>query len=500
MSDICSICINSYNKSTNAKIICPYGDCLFEACKTCVRNYLVNTTNDPHCMNCRKGFNQQFLIENLNRSYFDKEYKKHRKQILLECELSRMPDTMNAANRYKLIQEEEVKLKEIQKIRAELNRQLKIENQKVNTIRSNIIRIRNGDLNGADKDNERNKFIMPCSNENCNGYLSTQYKCDLCSMFTCSHCHELIGYNKTDEHICNEDAIKTAEMIKKDTKPCPTCGVRIHKISGCDQMWCVSCKTGFSYSTLKIDHGKIHNPHFYEWQAKMNDGTVVRDPGDVACGGLISHNQYRYIINVIELKSFNDINNLTTKIPALHRMISHITYYELPRIRRKINVLTNNEDIRVQYILNIKSKDSLSDDIYRRDNDRRQKSEILNIYELLSVVGIETFANMLVVFSGFCYNNKVPDDTFIKKYYEISNIVNNIDALRIYCNNMLVQHSMIYNCTVMQISDNFDISYKNVKSIKSLLSNKKASNGKDKMQYNINTRKSSSAAGSSSDI
>jgi hypothetical protein len=508
MSETCSICINDFNKSTRAKIICPYGDCSYEACKSCVRTYLLSTSNDPHCMDCRKAFNQKFLVDNLNRSYFDGEYKKHRKKLLLESELSRMPDTMAAANRYKLIMEEQEKLRELQKTTAELNRLLKIENLKVNTIRFNIRNIRNGNVGDLEENNERKKFIMPCPNEKCNGYLSTQYKCDLCSMFTCCHCHELIGCTKTDDHTCNEDAVKTAEMIKKDTKPCPSCGIRIHKISGCDQMWCVGCKTGFYYSTLKIDHGKIHNPHFYEWQAKMNDGTVVRDPGDVACGGLVHISQIRSILNEIErcnIKIYNDDMNLRIKLPNLHRTISHITYYELPQIRTRIHALTDNEELRIKYILNMKNKDSLSDDILRKDNDRQQRSEILHIYELLSVVGIETFANIAAKKIGSISNGtKLAADHFTKNYLEIVDIINNIDALRIYCNNMLAEISVTYNMAVMQIIDDFTISQKKIKFKKSTLSQKTTkSNGKQKMKYDVNSNTGASSsvgpeAGSSS--
>ena len=41
----CNICCEKFNKSLNAKVICPITACSFEACKTCVRTYLLNTTN-----------------------------------------------------------------------------------------------------------------------------------------------------------------------------------------------------------------------------------------------------------------------------------------------------------------------------------------------------------------------------------------------------------------------------------------------------------------------
>ena len=64
-----------YNKSLNIKVICPFANCNFEACKTCVRTYLLGTTNDPHCMNCKNLLPAKFLIDNLNRSFVDKKTK-----------------------------------------------------------------------------------------------------------------------------------------------------------------------------------------------------------------------------------------------------------------------------------------------------------------------------------------------------------------------------------------------------------------------------------------
>ena len=36
--------------------------------------------------------------------------------------------------------------------------------------------------------------------------------------------------NKSSNHVCNEDNIKSAELVKKETKPCPNCASRISKL------------------------------------------------------------------------------------------------------------------------------------------------------------------------------------------------------------------------------------------------------------------------------
>jgi hypothetical protein len=76
---------------------------------------------------------------------------------------------------------------------------------------------------------ERRKFIKHCPYPSCNGYLSTAWKCGLCEKYTCNLCHE----PKLDGHVCNEDTVKSVALIKVDSKPCPKCGVSIHKTEGC---------------------------------------------------------------------------------------------------------------------------------------------------------------------------------------------------------------------------------------------------------------------------
>jgi len=59
--------------------------------------------------------------------------------------------------------------------------------------------------------------------------LSTRYKCGLCGTKTCPQCFEI----KKDDHECQEENLKTAEVLRKETKACPSCGTIINKIDGC---------------------------------------------------------------------------------------------------------------------------------------------------------------------------------------------------------------------------------------------------------------------------
>jgi len=415
---------------------------------------LLGTTEDPHCMKCKKPWYEKFLVANLNRSFCEKEYKIHRKELLVDREISKLPETMEAAEKQKKIEVEEDKSKALRVKINEANlvlRELKDETYRCND-RIRIIR-RGGDPNTV----EKRKFIMACPNNSCRGYLSTQYKCDLCDLFTCPHCLELIGYNKTDEHTCDPNSVASAEFIKKDTKPCPQCGIRIHKISGCSQMWCTECKVAFDYNTLKIDYnGVVHNPHYYQHLAQQNAGQAPRNPQDVLCGGLCTvqsvHNRiYPRLKN--EILDEVEYNTMVYYIGDMHRTTSHITYFELPTTRRKVRDLLNQEDLRIAYILGKKDKKYMGIQIYKRDIQRKKNTELLHLYELMSVVGIESF-NLFVF-----------QDTISKSnYIEIVNYkLQELDNLRIYCNKEFAKVSVTYNQKTMYINDMWQFESKKYK-------------------------------------
>jgi len=135
------------------------------------------------------------------------------------------------------------------------------------------------------KEEEKKKFVRRCTRDGCQGFLSTAWKCGLCEWYSCAHCFVVKGQTHDVPHECKKEDLETAELIKKDCKPCPKCGEFIQKSSGCDQMFCISCQTPFSWTSGKIvTSGPIHNPHYYEWM-KRTGGAMPRNPADVPCGG-----------------------------------------------------------------------------------------------------------------------------------------------------------------------------------------------------------------------
>lgn len=450
MAASCPICCDSYNKSSRAAVKCCFGDCNFEACKGCVRRYLLSSTNDPHCMNCKKLWNQDFMTMNLNRSFVSKEYKETRMNLLLEKEMSKMPQTMDAAQRAKQIEVKRHEMNVIEEQITQLKGQINMLYEQKQGIREAMFNLR---TTGEDKPNEKKKFIMPCSNNDCRGFLSSQYKCEMCNMHTCPKCLVLIGPDKNVEHVCNEDMVKSAEVIKQETKPCPSCGTRISKISGCNQMWCTNCHVAFHWNTGAIDNGPVHNPHFYEYQKNADaNGVAPRNPGDIVCGGMCHYVELRRVFtnNITKTKYFMSqdtdkipINNLLKLLFSLHRLGIHISEVSLPEYRRQARDIDHNEDLRVNYILKKKTKEELRTTIYQRDYTRQKNKEILYILELVNVTLIEMFAQITN-----STNSKSPE----KYISELEESHENFKRLAKYANEQLEIISISYNRTVPMLS------------------------------------------------
>lgn len=222
----CPCCVSNYNKGTKAEIKCYFDDCNFSSCKECIRTYLTGTVNEPHCMHCRKKWNPEFTKASLNASFMQKEYRDHRKNILVDRTISQIQEYYPGAIVISQRRKDNV---EIGKIQSEID----LLHQQINEKHNQISGIRHKTNAAADASaGERRKFVMPCQTDGCRGMLSTAYKCELCEKFTCAKCLESIDGDK-DAHECVPANVETAEEIRKNTRPCPNCGCRISKIDGC---------------------------------------------------------------------------------------------------------------------------------------------------------------------------------------------------------------------------------------------------------------------------
>ena len=175
--------------------------------------------------------------------------------------------------------------------------------------------------------------------------------------------------NTNINHVCVEETIQTVSTLRRDTKPCPNCAIPITKIDGCDQMWCTECKTAFSWNTGRVEEGRIHNPHFYEWQ--RTHGTIAPVPEDVQCEGLRQFYTYNYTITSV------DVNR------DIYRKIIELEQDVIPRI----NVKWDNSKLRLEYLLG-------KIDIHRFAN-RLQKRERIYKGNLTNVQCLKLYCQLM---------------------------------------------------------------------------------------------------------
>lgn len=227
MSDTCLICIENYGLGRRA-IKCKY--CNYQACEKCVCNYLLVRNEDPHCMECKKEWDYEYLLLTLDKKFIDGPLKSHREDVLYDRERALLPATQVKMASDKLAK---ARIEELKKIKRQMEEEFY---SKIRAIDNEITELKGG------KKRFNQVFIRKCPLDGCRGFLSHTWVCGLCEKSICSKCYNL----KNDDHECKPDELETARLIINETKPCPKCSTLIYKIDGCDQMWCTNCKTGFS--------------------------------------------------------------------------------------------------------------------------------------------------------------------------------------------------------------------------------------------------------------
>lgn len=148
---------------------------------------------------------------------------------------------------------------------------------------------------GAAKEEEI-EIVFKCSyfnkraDKECSGSVArvirnnkVHFTCVLCESEYCTKCGELLSDDV--EHKCDESNVESFTTIINETKLCPKCNTRIYKISGCEQMFCTNCHTGFSWNTGKIITGNFHNPHRIEWlrNRQTTNDEVQQNANEIEC-------------------------------------------------------------------------------------------------------------------------------------------------------------------------------------------------------------------------
>ena len=446
----CSICDETYDKKTRVKIECLY--CNFAACRSCCKRYVLSE-NVARCMNtaCGREWTRKFMRSAFTLNFISKDYKNHRENVLFNNERALLPATQ-------ILVEEEIRKEQINKQINELDaeiyqlhaRRRALVIQLHRTVRDAVER-RNGQQDEAGTENTRARFVRACPDPDCRGFLSTQWKCGICNQWTCPDCHVLKGLERDCEHTCNADDIATAQLLARDTKPCPTCGTGIFRISGCSQMWCIECHTAFDWITGRVSTEGIHNPHYFEWMRRNNQDIPPR--GNVnECGVRIqrvAHDTPRQIAQVLNRIPTNTneekekIKKHLEYIYELCRYIIHLRHVEIPRYTG--DPVLNNQDLRIAYMRNQITEDKFKISIQQREKKHQKNRELRDVIQL-----VHDTCNDIII----RYFNEVYHRDFI---FENNNTLKEINPIIDYANECFVDIANTYNSKVYSFDVNLQI-------------------------------------------
>jgi thiol-disulfide isomerase/thioredoxin len=161
--------------------------------------------------------------------FITKTYKTHRENVLLDREKCLLPATQP----YVIVEKEREKIlneaKKIEKYRLDLLMLIRESDQQIRDL-DHRSRTLNADNVTVDSETVAKKFVRKCPISECRGFLSSRWKCGTCETNICNKCNER---REDNDHVCDPANVETMNLLNKDTKPCPSCGTMISKISGC---------------------------------------------------------------------------------------------------------------------------------------------------------------------------------------------------------------------------------------------------------------------------
>jgi hypothetical protein len=430
----CPICINKYNKSTCAQVKC---ECNYSACKSCVRTYLLTTTKEPHCMNCRVKWSPEFTKNAVGATFLNKEYREHKTKQLIDQVVARREQYIAEALLYRDERDDKAAI-------VELTKNIQTHNYPKNSkeliqIQENIediqnrINIRNrkplkfrNPLRGFlyfrenRQEHQSHKFIMACPSSECNGMLAEDYCCKVCFKIICSKCLE----PELENHICNPDIVASRKAINKESKPCPKCACPISKIDGCDQMWCVLCRTAFSWITGNIETEHIHNPHYYQFMREQAAKQEVQEE-DIPRQCSIRDDALQWLFRRLQLNIKDEQIPLNYMIDYI-KYTNHISEVTIVQLEQKINNDNINKYI-YQYILGEINKPTLGTKLYLNKCAEEKNTLFIDIYKAIPMIT-----------NHLCYN-------IINEQLEVELLYNMFQKYSTYSNNELLKLIKLYN-------------------------------------------------------
>lgn len=397
----CPVCVEFFTSHVRKPVTCPY--CEYNACQQCQRTYLLQTMVDPHCMNCKRGWTNDFLRQIFPMSWIHGDYKRHRERCLFERERVRLPETQPMVSNYKLARSLRENIEKTNERVRVLRRELMDLRHQIDRDWSTVYRAEYNGYRGmiGNETTDRVRYIQtfPCPLEDCRGFVdSSNGLCGICDNVLCLQCGVIP--EDTESHVCDENMVLNFAAIKKQTRSCPSCNAPTFKIDGCPQMFCTFCKTPWDWDTGTVIRGVLHNPHYFEWlRSQSEDGNIPRQPGDVPGGNRCENERVpggyllyqrlsadRQRMHQEDMGEYdrNTFQTVSSDLTFFCRRLIHISETQLRHLR---NDDEDNADLRLQYLVNQLTEQQFKVKLQRREKKRNKEHEIADVYDMVIGVG-----------------------------------------------------------------------------------------------------------------
>ena len=508
--EVCSICADHYTAVLRRKVICKF--CSKDTCSKCVEQYLLSRHEDAHCLHCRVNYSDEVLRESCTKTYLQQTYFQHRQMVLMNRHRAQLPTLQEEAVRIRHRKDREVRAQgirleivqlknhkdqlmkeyslkcaehyQIVPSRAEdeatkiLQEQHMAESRKkLDAIMTEVDEIRikvtmmnemifylrhpqhdpNDDGTNAGavaaeddkKEEERKRFIRRCTHDDCKGFLSSAWKCGMCEWYSCSKCFMVKGDKHDSPHECLKEDIETADLIRKNCKPCPKCGEQIEHGGGCSQMWCITCQTPWDWVTGKIvTSGPLHNPLYYEW-LRRTGGNVQRNPADVPCGG------FPRAWELVRMPR-GILPHISDKFREFHRICQELQDISQHQYQTHIDNTTINA-IHIRLLLQEIDEKQWGRYLAINEKKRKRDTEVQEVFGAFRMVAVELI-NRVHRYSDAKYRTFTDVPVIFAEQF-INDLFIEIQELIIMINDAFRTISIAHSYSVPSISTRYDDKY-----------------------------------------
>ena len=285
MEDLCQVCY-----SEEPRIFCSL--CFFKSCVSCYE----------HTWTENKNVQLRCIDKTCSKVYLFHEY------VEKYCATN---DFINEYCNFSFNHQDSINLMLLDKTRSSIQIYDKISN---NISLISEINFENFDIfkvpppNETDREEEHGKKIerrdVICPSSECYGIINNN-RCNVCQRSMCTFCKEIMEEN----HACNKEILETIEIINNSSKECPVCHIFIHKIGGCNSMFCTNCGNSWNYRDGTVYPKTPHNHHNYTVNSFKKVDTTSEIIENMRFR--IHDFKHRKIVDVINqcLKNMNALNS-----------------------------------------------------------------------------------------------------------------------------------------------------------------------------------------------